>query len=31
MLPSGQTIGEVMISEGHAVEWHPGYRASWCG
>jgi endonuclease YncB( thermonuclease family) len=31
MLPSGQTIGEVMISEGHAVEWRPGHQANWCG
>lgn len=29
-LPGGQTIGEVLIAEGHAVEWTPGYRANWC-
>lgn len=29
-LPRGETVGEVMIAEGHAVEWRPGYRARWC-
>lgn len=30
-LPDGQTIGAMMIREGLAREWTPGYRADWCG
>lgn len=30
-LPDGQTAGQILIDEGLAVEWTPGYRANWCG
>ena len=30
-LPDGQTAGQILINEGLAVEWTPGYRANWCG
>jgi micrococcal nuclease len=30
VLPSGQTIGAVLIAEGLAVEWRPGVRVDWC-
>lgn len=30
VLPSGQTIGSVLIAEGLAVEWRPGTNANWC-
>ena len=29
-LPNGQTIGEVLLDEGLAAVWTPGYRANWC-
>lgn len=29
-LPDGRTIGSILIAEGLAVEWTPGYRANWC-
>lgn len=30
-LPDGRTIGNVMLSEGLAVEWRPGGDIDWCG
>lgn len=30
ILPTGQTIGNVLIAEGLAVEWRPGQSWSWC-
>lgn len=30
VLPGGQTIGSVLLSEGLAVEWRPGSSAQWC-
>jgi endonuclease YncB( thermonuclease family) len=30
VLASGETIGSVLIAEGLAVEWTPGYKANWC-
>lgn len=30
-LPDGRTIGSVLIAEGLARVWVPGYRADWCG
>lgn len=29
-LRSGRTAGEVLLSEGYAARWKPGYRARWC-
>lgn len=29
-LQGGTTAGEVLIREGYAVRWTPGYRDSWC-
>jgi endonuclease YncB( thermonuclease family) len=29
-LPDGRTVGGVLLSEGLAAEWRPGYRANWC-
>lgn len=29
-LGSGVTAGEVLMREGYAVRWQPGYRAGWC-
>lgn len=29
-LASGQSIGSVLIAEGLAREWSPGYRGDWC-
>lgn len=29
-LPDGRTAGQILIEEGLAVEWTPGYRADWC-
>lgn len=29
-LGDGVTAGEVLIREGFAVRWHPGYHARWC-
>lgn len=29
-LPDGRSIGSVLIAEGLAAEWSPGYRAEWC-
>lgn len=29
-LGSGVTAGEVLMREGYAVRWQPGYRSSWC-
>jgi endonuclease YncB( thermonuclease family) len=29
-LPDGKTIGQVLIDEGHAVAWEPGYKSAWC-
>lgn len=31
VLPSGKTVGSVLVSEGHARIWTPGYRGNWCG
>ena len=30
VLPSGETAGHVLISEGLARKWTPNYRADWC-
>ncbi|TYR36113.1 thermonuclease family protein [Mesorhizobium microcysteis] len=30
-LANGMTAGEVLMREGYAVLWVPGYRADWCG
>lgn len=30
MLPDGRSVGSVLIEEGLAAEWFPGYRAGWC-
>ncbi|WP_084176912.1 thermonuclease family protein [Labrenzia sp. DG1229] len=30
ILPSGRTAGTVLVSEGHARIWMPGYRGNWC-
>lgn len=30
-LPNGRTAGAIMIEEGLATVWTPGYRADWCG
>lgn len=29
-LRSGVTAGEVLMREGYAVRWQPGYRSRWC-
>ncbi|MBI1620378.1 thermonuclease family protein [Aquamicrobium sp. cd-1] len=29
-LGDGTTAGEVLLREGYAVRWKPGYKASWC-
>ncbi len=29
-LPDGRTAGEILIAEGHARIWTPGYKADWC-
>lgn len=29
-LASGTTAGDVLIREGYAVRWQPGYRSNWC-
>ena len=29
-LDNGATAGEVLMREGYAVRWQPGYRATWC-
>ena len=29
-LRDGKTAGEVLIREGYAVRWQPGYRSNWC-
>jgi len=29
-LGSGTTAGEVLMREGYAVRWTPGYRSNWC-
>lgn len=29
-LPSGRSVGNVMIAEGLARKWTPGYKANWC-
>lgn len=31
ILSDGRTAGRVLIEEGFAVAWHPGYSAAWCG
>lgn len=30
ILPNGQSVGSVMISEGLARVWTPDYKADWC-
>ena len=30
-LPDGTPLGRIMIEEGLAMEWVPGYRGAWCG
>lgn len=30
MLPDGRSVGSVLIAEGLARKWTPGYRANWC-
>ncbi|MEC8628931.1 MAG: thermonuclease family protein [Pseudomonadota bacterium] len=30
ILSNGKTAGHVLLEEGHAVVWEPGYRANWC-
>ncbi|NVK57011.1 MAG: thermonuclease family protein [Alteromonadaceae bacterium] len=30
ILSDGRTAGSILLDEGHAVVWEPGYRASWC-
>ena len=29
-LANGITAGEILMREGYAVKWQPGYRADWC-
>jgi endonuclease YncB( thermonuclease family) len=29
-LRDGMTAGEVLMREGYAVKWYPGYRGKWC-
>ncbi|MEZ5782723.1 MAG: thermonuclease family protein [Rhizobiaceae bacterium] len=29
-LRDGTTAGEVLMREGYAVRWYPGYRSDWC-
>lgn len=29
-LRNGVTAGEVLMSEGYAVRWQPGYKSTWC-
>nr|WP_306263949.1 thermonuclease family protein [Pararhizobium sp. IMCC3301] len=29
-LPDGRTAGSVLMAEGLAREWTPGYKADWC-
>ena len=29
-LRSGITAGEILMKEGYAVRWYPGYKADWC-
>ena len=29
-LGNGTTAGEVLMREGYAVRWKPGYRSNWC-
>lgn len=29
-LPSGRTVGNLMIAEGLARKWTPDYKANWC-
>jgi micrococcal nuclease len=30
VLPDGRTAGSVLIEEGHARVWTPGYKGKWC-
>jgi len=30
-LRGGLTAGEVLMRDGYAVRWRPGYKAAWCG
>lgn len=30
-LPDGREVGQILLSEGTAREWHPGKRNDWCG
>jgi endonuclease YncB( thermonuclease family) len=29
-LRDGTTAGEVLMREGYAVKWYPGYKGKWC-
>lgn len=29
-LANGMTAGEVLMRDGYAVRWQPGYRPTWC-
>lgn len=29
-MPNGETAGEVLLRDGYAVRWRPGYKADWC-
>ena len=29
-LPNGKTAGQMLIDEGYAVVWTPGYKRPWC-
>lgn len=29
-LPSGETIGDVLLREGHAHPWRKGQKNEWC-
>ncbi|OUD09343.1 hypothetical protein BVC71_09440 [Marivivens niveibacter] len=30
ILSDGRTAGSVLLEEGHAAVWQPGYSANWC-
>lgn len=29
-MPNGKTAGEILMADGYAVRWKPGYRSAWC-
>ena len=29
-MPNGSTAGEILLRDGYAARWQPGYQSSWC-